>query len=261
MHDAGNGATMLGPDEQDVPAVALGDDLVLEVLRRLLAAQVRLERAAQSRALLAQSLANELQLRAGMIDDFAGGVDLVPCLRRLAPEGGRGPARRVEPRKRSGRPANRRSGVVDRVKEGGEREQLVRVERRALDGERAQNLRQFGRCAEREPRVLRQEPRCLGGVREQVGDLLRIDRGPKPRQTLGAHGRHGKTLDGLDDLIEFEGPEDAWLHHVNQVSEDGRAGEAGTSNTSPRIGIRDWGFGIRSLTEANLKPRIQNPYK
>ena len=46
----GIAAAMLGPHHQHVAAVALGDDLLLQILRRVLAAQVRLERRAQLRA-------------------------------------------------------------------------------------------------------------------------------------------------------------------------------------------------------------------
>jgi hypothetical protein len=48
---------MLGTDDEHVSTVAVGDDLLLQVLRRVLAAQVGLQRAAQARALLAQAIA------------------------------------------------------------------------------------------------------------------------------------------------------------------------------------------------------------
>ena len=51
-------AAVLGLDEEHVAAVPLGDDLILQILRGVLAAQVRLERAAQPRALLAEAIAN-----------------------------------------------------------------------------------------------------------------------------------------------------------------------------------------------------------
>ena len=56
----GNRAAVLGLARQHVAAVPLGDDLILQILRRVLAAQVRLERAAQPRPLLAQPVANQL---------------------------------------------------------------------------------------------------------------------------------------------------------------------------------------------------------
>ena len=66
---------MLGADHQHVAAVALGDDLLLQVLRRVLAAHELIERLAQTLALLAQPIANRSQRRAGVIQDLARGVD------------------------------------------------------------------------------------------------------------------------------------------------------------------------------------------
>ena len=63
----GNRRPVLGADDEHVAAVAIGDDLLLQVLRRVLAAQVRFERAAQPRALLAQPIAKALQLRARIV--------------------------------------------------------------------------------------------------------------------------------------------------------------------------------------------------
>ena len=74
---------MLRPDEEDVAAVAFGDDLVLQILGRVLSTQIRFERAAQPRTLLAQPLANQLQLRARMVENFTRWMNLVARLRRL----------------------------------------------------------------------------------------------------------------------------------------------------------------------------------
>ena len=71
--------------DQHVAAVALGDDLILQVLRGVLAAQVRLERAAQPRPLLAQPVADALQLRARVVDHLAGRVDVPRGRRRSRP--------------------------------------------------------------------------------------------------------------------------------------------------------------------------------
>ena len=76
VDDAGNVAAVLRSDDEHVAAVAFGDDLILEVLRRVLAAEVRLERAAQAGALLPQPIANGFQLRTRVVDDFARRVDL-----------------------------------------------------------------------------------------------------------------------------------------------------------------------------------------
>ena len=86
VDDAGNRRAVLGAHDQHVAAVAIGDDLLLQVLRGVLAAQVRLERAAQPRPLLAQPIANALQLRARVVDDLAGRVDLAADVGDLALE-------------------------------------------------------------------------------------------------------------------------------------------------------------------------------
>ena len=85
VDDAGNGAAMLGLDDEHVAAVPLGDDLVLQILRRVLAAQVRLERAPQPGPLLAEPIADDLQFGARVIDHVARRIDLVPRLRRSRP--------------------------------------------------------------------------------------------------------------------------------------------------------------------------------
>ena len=77
---------MFGPDDQHVAAVAIGDDLVLQILRGVLAAQVGLERPAQPRALLAQPIADAPQLRARVVDDLAGRIDLSANIGDLALE-------------------------------------------------------------------------------------------------------------------------------------------------------------------------------
>ena len=126
-------AAMLGADDQHVAAVAVGDDLLLEILRGVLAAQVRLERAAQPRPLLAQPIADAPQLRARIVDDLAAGIDLAADVGDLAI---RSDAAVSAIARRTGKaPRARRTdgaGGFDRSEEVGEREQLARLERRGL---------------------------------------------------------------------------------------------------------------------------------
>ena len=75
MHDSRDRAAVFGAHDQHVAAVAIGDDLLLQVLRRVLAAQVGLERAAQprrclrsrSRMLFSSGLASSTTSPAGSI--------------------------------------------------------------------------------------------------------------------------------------------------------------------------------------------------
>jgi hypothetical protein len=62
VHDAGDRPAVLGADDEHVAAAAVGDDLLLQILRGVLAAQVGLERAAEARPLLPQTIAKALQL-------------------------------------------------------------------------------------------------------------------------------------------------------------------------------------------------------
>ena len=87
VHDAGNRRPVFRADDEHVAPVAVGDDLLLQVFRRVLAAQVGLERPAQPRALLAQAIAQALQLRTGIVDDLARRIDLAADVGDLALEG------------------------------------------------------------------------------------------------------------------------------------------------------------------------------
>ena len=206
-------AAMLGLHDQDIAAVPLGDDLVLQVLRRVLAAQVRLERAAQARALLAQPLADDLQLRAGVIDDVAGRVDLVARRGDLALERRRAAADGLEARERSGRAADGGARLVDRIEKRREREQPERLERPALD--RRARAKICGRSSTRaaETHRSRRETAPLRScARADRATVCGSSRRLQPRETLAAHRRQREGRDGLDDAIEFEGPQGAWLH-------------------------------------------------
>ena len=170
---------MLGLHEEHVAAVPFRDDLVLQILRGVLAAQVRLERASQARALLAQPLPNELQLGARVVDDLTRRVDLVARLRRLAFERRGAAARGFEQRKRSRRASDSSPRFVDRIEKRGEREQAERFERAPFNGQCGQNLRQIGGCAQRERPVGDDVPRRLARSRLKLGDLVGVGRRPQ----------------------------------------------------------------------------------
>ena len=55
-------------------------------------------------------------------------------------------------------------------------------------------------------------PRGLARGGEQLRHVVRIGGRRQARQALGAHRRQREAFDGLDDPIEFEGPQGAWLH-------------------------------------------------
>ena len=84
VSDSRNAAPVFHLHHQHVAAVAFGDDELLKIFCRLLAAQVRFERAAQPRPLFTEPVADDLQLGAGVIDHLPRLIDLLPRLRDLA---------------------------------------------------------------------------------------------------------------------------------------------------------------------------------
>ena len=227
---------MLALDHQHVPAVALGDDLILEILRRVLAAQIRLERAAQPRALLAQALADHFQLRARVVEHIAGRIDLVARLGDLALERRRSRARLVEQRKGRGDRPDRGSRLFHRLEERRQLQQLDRFERPPFDDERAEDPREAGTRGERELTLFRDERHRLAGRGQQLGNLLRIGRRLEPRQALVAHRRRREATDRFDDPIELERPQNGWMHQL-ETAKPPRA-RGGESPILSRWGLR-----------------------
>ena len=90
VHDARDRGPVLGADDEHIASIPIGDDLLLQVLRRVLAAKVRLQRSAQPRPLLAQTVPNASQLRARIVYDLAAGIDLLANVGDLTLERRRG---------------------------------------------------------------------------------------------------------------------------------------------------------------------------
>ena len=136
-------AAMLGADDEHVAAVAIGDDLLLQILRGVLAAQVGLERAAQPRPLLAQPIPDAPQLRARIVHDLAAGIDLAADVGDLALERGRAFRRsRRSTRERAAARAGLPAAVASiEARKSASVEQVQRFERAALDRERLERSR------------------------------------------------------------------------------------------------------------------------
>ena len=173
VDDARDRRPVLGADDEHVAAVAVGDDLLLQVLRRVLAAQVRLERAAQPRPLLAQPIAHAPQLRARIVDDLAAGVDLAADVGDLRLEGG-GACRQS----RAG--SDRRSGRAARPRTWPRRRPGTSPSARSCSGSSARPStasaarmasRSAGAC--RRDLVFAEEADGLGRRRERRGDRVR----------------------------------------------------------------------------------------
>jgi hypothetical protein len=129
---------MLAADDEHVAAVAVGDDLLLEVLRRVPAAQVGFERSAQARPLLAQTIAQVRELRAGIVDDLVGRTNLAADVGDFVLERGRRFGDRGEQGKPGADLAHGAARALDRRQEPGEVDERQGLEDAAFDGERHQ---------------------------------------------------------------------------------------------------------------------------
>jgi len=136
---------MFGPDDQDVSSIAIGDDLLLQILGRVLAAQIRFERPAKSSPLLSQPISKASQFRTGIIGDLAGGVDLATNVCDLTFERRNGIGDPAQYRTAGTRPAYTGRGGFDRCEECREREQVERFERASLHAERSNDVIELGR--------------------------------------------------------------------------------------------------------------------
>ena len=167
----GIAAAMLGLDDQHVAAVALGDDLILQVLRRLLAAQVRLERAAQPRALLAQPVADPLSSGLASSTTSPDGSIFSRTCADLALERRGAAGRRFEERERCRRAADRRRAT--RRPNRGSRPARAAAALRARGLRRRARRAICGRSADARSgnsAVGREIPRGFGRRREQLRD-------------------------------------------------------------------------------------------
>ena len=106
MDDARDRGPVFGADHQHVAAMPIRHDLLLQVFRCVLAAQVRLQRAAQSRPLTPEPVANAPQLGGRVVDDVAGGIDFAKDVGDLVIEGGSPLRDCAEQWKRRARPAD-----------------------------------------------------------------------------------------------------------------------------------------------------------
>ena len=222
---------------QHVAAVSLGDDLVLQVLRRVLAAQVRLERAAQPRLLPPQPVANASQLRARIVDDLARRVDVGARPGDFALERrgvGARPCRRAGRRRRRGGWRSRVSSTESRnaASASNRGASSARPRRPARPGSRAVPDER----AVRKAAVLRDVLGGLGGGRQQFRHHGVLGRGFERCQALRAHRGERKRAHCVDDAIEFERPKGGSMHNRNAPDVAIRAAE-GNSNHIVRASV------------------------
>jgi hypothetical protein len=165
------------------------------------------------RALFAQPVANAPQLRARVVHHLAARVDLLADVRDFVIERCRVVRNRTEDGEGGAGPANRRARRLDRRQEPGKPEQVERLERPAFDREtREQRVQIRGRL--QADVILRQEPRGFRGGRQRARHRVRIGQRFETRELRPSRRRLRVPAHGVDDPIEFKGPEGAWVHRV-----------------------------------------------
>ena len=251
VDDAGNGRPVLAADDEDVAAVAIGDDLLLQVLRRVPAAQVRFQRAAQARPLLAQAIAQVRELRAGIVDDFAGGSDLAPDVADLVLERGRGLGDGGEQGKAAARFPDRGTRGIDRGEKSRQIEERLRFEHASLDGERHQERVEIVGGLERDVAVA-QEARRLGRGRERARHRARVDERLQLRQTRRTRRRQCEAAYRFDDPVVFERPQGTGVHETLEILVSVRLDRAIAEYSSARAGLRAQGSGLKQTFETSF---------
>ena len=247
VHDARDGRAMLRSDDQHEPPVAIGDHPVLQVLGGLPVPQERFEIPAQPVALLVEAAANRLQLRAGIVVDVAGGVDLPVNVLALPFPGG---AAVHDRRQRRIRPApgiaNRLTRPFDRLEKAGQLPQIDRGEGLRLDGEPRQDSREVAGRFEGDALVVGGEkPDPFGSVGERGPDFAPVGERPQLREPAGSQGCQGMAGDHLDHAVELEGPLGSCVHRCNG---------AGSQRTLARLGLpSDPGRDARKVRSGSLK--------
>ncbi len=230
VDDARDSGPVLGADDENVPAVAVGDDLVLKVPRRVAAAQVGLQRVPQARALLPQPVANRPEFAARLVVHLAARVDLLPDVSDLRLERRRHLGQGSQVHVAAGRPTNGGARLVERRQEIGQPEQPDRLERAALDGERRQRGVDVRWRLERKHAAVGQVTDALGGRPEPLRDAARVRLRAERRQPVAAEGRRGKAADRLDDAVELQSVLRGSLHiEAGNRVEEGRTSRPGAS--------------------------------
>ena len=203
---------MLGAHHEDVAAVALGDDLFLQVLRGVAAAQVRLERPAQPLPLAAKLVSHAGQRWTRIVLDVAVLADGLAHAGVLVDEA-RGPARDGRQGRQAGGGAlHERGGAIHRVEEVGEREQAERLEGTALEREPVEGGADGLAGAQREGLMILQQQDRLTCEVEAFGDAYRLGRGNEPIERARAERRHRVRAHHGRDLIELERAERGGVH-------------------------------------------------
>ena len=224
VHDAGDPGARIGPDRDDEAAVAEGDDVLLDRLRR--GAQDRFEGALDAVPAFGDLPADGPKPGAGAVVDVAAGQDLaVDLFEQRA--GVRDPGRHAP---QDGEEARGRGGA-DRIPEplaGGEepleRENLPRFERRPFDVEPLHHRVEVLDPRQAEPAARGEKPYALAGEVERRGDFGRVGGRAQALQPLAAGGRLHVPGGQGDQRPEFECVQCPFVHATPAVPSILRSG-------------------------------------
>ncbi len=213
VHDARDRAAMLGPHDQDITPVAIGDDLFLQVPRRVLGAQVRLEGRPQATALLPEAFPDGFQLGARVVGHRAGGLDGAADVHDLALERPDSLDQVVQVGKRAGRGTpDRLARLLDRGQQIGEADELDALQGPPLDRQGPKDHIDIARGPQGQRAIFCEKPHRFGRGVERRLDLGRIGGRADLCQLRPAEGCERELAEDLEDPRELEGPEGAWLH-------------------------------------------------
>ena len=212
VHKARNRMAMFRPDHHHVTAVAIGDNLVLQILGGIAAADQRIQRAPQLRPLAPQPVADSGERRAGIVHDIAARIDLAPDVGILVFERGGGISQRTEQRIAARQAPDGVARGVHRVEKFRQPEEPQRFERPALDGQRLERLRQLCRCEQREAGNVGERACPFGRGALAGGDARGVSGRTQLEHPLVATRRDRERGSRRDDALEFEGPECARIH-------------------------------------------------
>ena len=227
VHDALDLAALVGLDGQDVAAVALGDDGVLQ--RRPHRVEQRLKLAHHPVAGDPQIAPDLMELRAGVVADLAAGLDGVVDLLLDAQEVGEAGGDVRQHRHRVAQPQDGAAPEPGHPGGGSHVEQLERLEDAAEVGPLG-DLADVVGAAEGEPGLERGRRRassvvaCQRSTRNASGDGSRASASSRPAENEVRLGQH------LADLLELERPERRTARGALAVS---GSRSRGTSRASP----------------------------
>ena len=246
---------MLAADDEDVPAVAVGHDLLLEILGRVATAQVRFERSTQPRPLFTQAIAQCRELRAGVIEDFERRADLAADVGDLMLERGGRLDDRAEQWKTPTNLANGSASRVDRRQKRGEVDERLRLEDAAFDRQRHQKGIEVLRRLQSDRPVAQETGRLVRrceGRRDgaAVGQRLQL------RQTRRARRRQCKAAYRLDDPIVFERPQGTGVHEISEILVSVRLDRAiAEYSASAASGFKGSGLGVQGSEQPSSPER------